>query len=194
MLASASPARLRVLRLAGFDPEVIVSGVDESGIDGLAPEAAVATLAERKATAVAAHLSEPALVVGCDSMFELGGELHGKPATPADAVARWKRMRGSHGVLHTGHCIVDTESGRQAVGVESTTVHFEDVTDDEIDAYVATGEPLHVAGAFTLDNRAAPFVRAVEGDPSTVIGISLPTVRRLLADLDVRITDLWVTP
>lgn len=190
VLASASPARLRLLRAAGLDPEVVVSGVAEDDVDVGDARAAVATLARRKATAVAAR-ERGALVVGCDSLLELDGRTYGKPSSPDEAVERWRRMRGAAGTLLTGHCIVDTDSGREEADVAATVVRFGDPTDAEIEAYVASGEPLAVAGAFTLDGRSAPFVDGIDGDPGTVIGISLPLVRRLLARLDVVVTDLW---
>jgi septum formation protein len=196
VLASASPARLGALRAAGIAPEVVVSGVDESGVDDLPADEAVRTLAERKAGAVAERIverlggSEP-LVVGCDSMLAFGGEVRGKPTNPDQARRWWQDQRGGTGVLLTGHAVVDLATGRRAAGVSRTTVRFGDPSDAEIDAYVASGEPLAVAGAFTLDGRGAPFVDGVDGDHGTVIGLSLPLLRRLLADLGVAITDLW---
>jgi len=190
VLASASPARLRVLRSAGFDPEVVVCGVDEDLDDGLAVASVVAVLAERKALAVAAHCAE-ALVIGCDSLLDVGGRALGKPAAPADAVALWAWLRGREGTLRTGHCVVDTRSGATAQGMCSTVVRFGTPTDAEIDAYVATGEPLTVAGGFTLEGFGAPFVDGIDGDAGNVLGLSLPTLRSLLAELGVAITDLW---
>lgn len=144
-----------------------------------------------KARAVAETLEEAALVVGCDSLLDIDGTPFGKPNDAEDATKRWQLMRGRSGILHTGHCVIDSASGRIACDVASTTVHFGNPDDDEIAAYVATGEPLRVAGAFTLDGYAAPFVDGIEGDPGNVLGISLPLLRRLLAELDVRLTDLW---
>lgn len=188
VLASSSPARLKLLRQIGIEPEVIVSGVDESTVTG--PPADVAlTLAVRKATAVARDLSD-ALVLGCDSVLDLDGEALGKPADAADAVARWKRMRGRSGVLVTGHCLMDTASGRDAAEVASTVVHFADLSDEEIGSYVATGEPLRVAGAFTIDGLGGPYVDGVEGDPHNVVGLSLPLLRRMLIDLRLGVTTL----
>lgn len=188
ILASASPARLRQLTMAGFSPEVVVSGVDEDDIGDLPTAEAVAVLAERKASAVAA-LSGHAVVVGCDSMLALDGASLGKPDSADDAIARWMSMRGRAGVLTTGHCIID--GSRRATGVAETTVRFGSPTDDEIAAYVATGEPLGVAGAFTLDGISAPFIDGVDGDPGAVIGLSLPLFRSLLSELGLTVMDLW---
>ncbi len=198
VLASASPARLGLLRQAGFDPRVIVSGVDESALDAPTPAELALVLAEAKATAVAAGLDTatevagPALVVGCDSVLELDGQALGKPADAAEALRRWQSMRGRSGVLRTGHCVIDTRTGGRASATASTTVRFGTPSDAEVAAYVATGEPLHVAGAFTLDGRSAPFIDGIDGDPGNVIGLSLPLLRSLLAELDVNVTDLWV--
>lgn len=192
MLASASPARLRLLRDAGFAPTVVVSGVDESAVDHDDAFEQVRILASRKANAVADEWTgKPAYVIGCDSMLLLDGEAWGKPETPSDAVDRWKRMRGRSGVLVTGHCVVETAARREVGDVADTLVRFGTPSDDEIAAYVASGEPLHVAGAFTLDGRSAPFIDGVDGDPGNVIGLSLPLLRRLLAQLGVEVTSLW---
>ncbi|MFE4515548.1 nucleoside triphosphate pyrophosphatase [Kitasatospora sp. NPDC056783] len=191
VLASASPARLGLLRQAGLDPRVVVSGVDEDAITAATPAELALVLAEAKAKAVAAELSDGELVIGCDSVLELDGQALGKPADATEALARWRSMRGRAGVLRTGHCVIDTATGRQSSATASTTVRFGTPDDAEIAAYVASGEPLHVAGAFTLDGRSAPFVDGIDGDPGNVIGLSLPLLRRLLADLGVRITDLW---
>lgn len=189
VLASASPARLRLLRDAGFDPEVVVSGVAED-VDTSDTRAAVEELAVRKALAVAGTLGD-ALVVGCDSMLLFDGRLAGKPRDAAEAVSRWRAMRGGTGTLLTGHCVVDTTTGRRASGVGETLVRFGTPSDAEIDAYVATGEPTRVAGAFTIDGRGAAFVEGIDGDHGNVIGLSLPLLRRLLAELGIAVTDLW---
>jgi nucleoside triphosphate pyrophosphatase len=189
VLASASPARQRILLAAGVDAEVVVSGVDESGVTGAPADVALA-LAARKASAVATRRPE-ALVLGCDSVLDLDGETHGKPRDAAEAVERWRRMRGSRGVLHTGHCLIDPAGQGPASAVASTTVHFADIDDDEIAAYVATGEPLVVAGAFTIDGLGGPFVERVEGDPHNVVGLSLPLLRHLVQQVGRRWTDLW---
>ncbi|MFI1013783.1 Maf family protein [Streptomyces sp. NPDC020965] len=192
VLASASPARLNLLRQAGFAPEVIVSGVDEDALTAPTPAELALVLAEAKAAVVAARPDAAgALVIGCDSVLELDGEALGKPADAEEATARWKSMRGRSGILRTGHCVTDTTTGRIASATASTTVHFGEPTDAEIAAYVASGEPLHVAGAFTLDGRSAPFIEGIEGDHGNVIGLSLPLLRRLLAELDRSVTELW---
>lgn len=192
VLASASPARLATLRAAGVEPEVIVSGVDESQVVSRDPALLAVELAVLKARAVAQRLGgAPAWVVGCDSVLELGGEIHGKPSDAAEARARWAAMRGRSGVLHTGHCLVDTATGREVARSADTTVRFAEPSDEEVDAYIATGEPLAVAGAFTLDGLGGAFVRDIDGDPHTVVGIGLPLLREMFADLGVRWTDLW---
>jgi septum formation protein len=191
VLASASPARLARLRAAGLDPEVVVSGVAEDDVLGDPAEVAL-ELARRKATAVAG-LPEAAgaLVIGCDSLLDLEGVAVGKPQDAAEAVQRWRSMRGRSAELVTGHWLVDTRTGRSTGSTARTVVRFGTPTDDEIDAYVATGEPLVVAGAFTIDGLGAWFVDGVDGDPSNVIGISLPLLRTLLADLDIPLVEAW---
>lgn len=209
VLASASPARLATLAAAGIPAEVRVSGVDEDaalaaaharrGRLGAADD--VVVLARAKAEAVARELGPAdALVLGCDSLLELDGQTYGKPGSAADAVERWRRMRGGIGVLHTGHWLVDLRSGVGGTGTSpgpgtgatsSTVVHFADLTDAEIDAYVATGEPLTVAGAFTVDGLGGPFVTRIEGDYHTVVGLSLPVLRDLLGEVGVSVPDLW---
>lgn len=190
ILASGSPARLRLLRDAGFDPKVLVSGVVEDEVEGTDIASSVVALARRKAEAVAGR-SGNSVVIGCDSMLEFEGRPHGKPASE-DQARKWLRsMRGRSGTLSTGHCVIDGSDGRTVTGVANTTVRFGITTDAELDAYLATGEALAVAGAFTLDGRSAPFIDGVDGDPSNVIGLSLPLFRALLARLGVPITELW---
>jgi len=196
VLASQSPARLALLRAAGIDPVVVVSDVDEDAIvaraDGVDPEDLVVELARAKAEDVAGRApGSGSVVVGCDSMFSFGGSVWGKPSGPDEAVARIRSMRESRGVLHTGHHVVDLGSGERRSGVASTTVRFGPMSDAEVDAYVATGEPLRVAGSFTLDGRSAPFVEGVEGDHTNVIGLSLPLLRRLLAEMGRSVVDFW---
>jgi septum formation protein len=194
VLASASPARLATLRAAGVEPVVVVSGVDESQVVDVPPAELALQLAELKCAAVAGRSDLPggALVLGCDSVLELDGQPLGKPDDADDARARWRAMRGRSGVLHTGHALRDpSRDDRVAAATASTVVHFADVTDDEIDAYVATGEPLHVAGAFTVDGLGGAFVTGIEGDHHNVVGLSLPLLRDLLAELGQSWTGLW---
>jgi septum formation protein len=193
VLASASPARLATLRSAGVEPVVIVSGVDESQVTDLPPAELALQLAELKCAAVAERddLPPAALVLGCDSVLELDGAALGKPDDAADAVRRWEVMRGRSGVLHSGHCVRDTATGHVAAATASTTVHFADLSDAEIAAYVATGEPLHVAGAFTVDGLGGAFVTGLEGDHHNVVGVSLPLLRDLVGELGHLWTDLW---
>jgi septum formation protein len=189
VLASASPARLATLRAAGVDPDVVVSGVDESTASTTDPASLALELAVLKARAVAGRVAG-AIVVGCDSVLELDGAAHGKPANADEARTRWRTMRGRTGVLHTGHCVID-DNRREVARSAATTVRFADVTDEEIDAYVATGEPLQVAGAFTIDGLGGAFVRSIDGDHHNVVGISLPLLREMLAAVDVPWTALW---
>jgi septum formation protein len=189
ILASASPARLRVLRDAGFDPEVVVSGVSES-VGKVDTARAVVVLAERKGAAVATRCPG-SLVLACDSLLDLDGSALGKPASPEEATVIWQRLSGHHGVLHTGHCLIDTRTDRRVSRLASTVVRFGTPSRDEISAYVASGEPLRVAGAFTIDGLAGPFVDGIEGDPSNVLGLSLPLFRRMLDEFGVSVTELW---
>ncbi|TDP93643.1 Maf family protein [Labedaea rhizosphaerae] len=203
VLASASPARLSVLEAAGITPHVVVSGVDEDAIAAALPapepEHVVVALAEAKAAAVLAEVTKShpdCVVIGCDSMLHHNGELLGKPHTPEVARKRWAAMAGTTGDLLTGHAVLRVEQGRRtasATGTQSTTVRFGTPTDAELDAYIATKEPLKVAGAFTLDGLGGWFVEGIDGDPSSVIGISLPLTRRLLAEVGVTVDQLWST-
>ncbi|MER7244078.1 Maf family nucleotide pyrophosphatase [Kribbella sp. NPDC000426] len=191
VLASKSPARLKTLRSAGIEPEVIVSGVDEDHITAENPGELARLLATLKARAVVASLSDHATVLGCDSVLEFDGEPYGKPETEDVARERWRMMRGRTGVLHTGHCLIDTSGKQELRELSSTKVQFADLTDEEIDAYVATGEPLVVAGAFTVDGLGGPFVTAIEGDYHNVVGLSLPLLRRMLAEVGISWPALW---
>ncbi|HPU12818.1 MAG TPA: nucleoside triphosphate pyrophosphatase [Aeromicrobium sp.] len=188
VLASASPARLATLQAAGLDPEVIVSGVDESSVASKTPTELVLKLAELKCLAVAA--SRPGdLVLGCDSVLEFDGQILGKPKDPATARERWYQMRGNVGVLHTGHTL--RLGGEEVSRHVSTRVHFAQVSDAEIDAYIATGEPLEVAGAFTIDGLGGAFITRIDGDHHNVVGVSVPAVRELAADLGIAWPTLW---
>jgi septum formation protein len=192
VLASASPARLATLVAAGLDPEVVVSGVDEDSMQSHDAANLAAALAQLKCRTVAANLDDPdALVIGCDSVLAFENGILGKPDDARDAAMRWRRMRGKSGVLYTGHCV--RLGDREFVETASTVVHFADISDAEIDAYVASGEPMRVAGAFTIDGLGAAFVRGIEGDPHNVVGVSVPLLRELVADLGLAWTDLWVS-
>ncbi|MFI6363515.1 Maf family protein [Nocardia sp. NPDC050630] len=202
VLASASPARRAVLRSAGIEPVVQISDVDEDAVaaalpPGTAPEVVVVELARAKARSVAAtipDLGADCVVVGCDSMLLVDGELQGKPHTPEVARARWAEMAGRSADLITGHCVLRMRDGEivaEAVDCSRTTVHFAKPEREELDAYIATGEPLQVAGAFTLDGMGGWFVDRIDGDPSSVIGIGLPLLRRLLGDVGIGIAQLW---
>ncbi|SNY06045.1 septum formation protein [Paractinoplanes atraurantiacus] len=171
----------------------MVSGVDESVVEAEDAYSLCLALARMKARTIAAQLNaDPGVVVlGCDSVLAFDGEVFGKPANAEEATKRWLRMRGKSGVLHTGHHLTSLVSGKQAEAVGTTTVHFADISDAEIEAYVASGEPLHVAGSFTLDGRGGAFVDRIEGDPGNVIGLSLPLLRTLLAEMGVPIIALW---
>ena len=197
VLASASLARLQTLRSAGLSPDVVVSGVDETTVTADSVSGLTGRLARLKAEAAAArlgHEQQTTIVVGCDSLLELDGTAYGKPGSAAEATDRWRRMRGRSGVLHTGHHVLVRRTGQQrwASAVASTTVHFADLTDAEIAAYVATGEPLEVAGAFTVDGLGGAFVTGIEGDHHNVVGISLPLLRTLLRGLGIAWPSLWI--
>ncbi|GAB2718091.1 Maf family protein [Nocardia thraciensis] len=207
VLGSASPARLQVLRSAGLSPLVRVSDVDEDAVAAAlppdtAPEGVVTALARAKAQSVATTLiAESAavvadcVVVGCDSMLLVNGVLQGKPLTPEVARARWAEMAGGSADLLTGHSVLRIRDGAvtaEAADCSATTVHFAKPEPEELDAYLASGEPLQVAGAFTLDGRGGWFVDRIEGDPSSVIGIGLPLLRRLLSGVGVGVAQLWV--
>jgi len=207
VLASASPARLTLLRTAGLDPFVRVSGVDEAAIEAdlaaagrTSPEEICAALAQAKAYAVLEDVRAEfpeALLIACDSVLDFDGAALGKPADEATAVSRWHAMRGREGILRTGHVLIqlgiDDTTDTMTSAVASTVVRFANLDDHTIAAYVATGEPLRVAGSFTLDGLGGAFVDRIEGDPSNVIGLSLPLLREMLTDIDVRWTDLWST-
>lgn len=206
LLASASPARLTTLRSAGVEPTVQVSNVDEPSVvaraeaglgETLASDEVALLLARAKCEDVAALSDADALVLGCDSVLEFDGETFGKPADASEAVARWQAMRGKSGTLHTGHWLIDgrSESTGATFGVvASTVVHFAELTDAEIKAYVATGEPLRVAGAFTIDGLGGAYVRRIEGDHHNVVGLSLPVLREMLAEVGVTFDQLQQLP
>jgi len=194
ILASASPSRKRLLESVGITPEIVVSGVDEEDPDllALAPREMVIALAILKAHTAKALLGDTdgALIIGCDSTFEFAGQNLGKPLTAENAVARAKAMRGKSGYLHTGHCVIDTKGGFEVSDLSTSKVTFADMSDEEIENYVATGEPLNVAGGFTLDGLSAPFITHIDGDPSGIIGLSLPTLRKIIINLGLKWSDL----
>jgi len=196
VLASASDARLRTLRDAGLNPEVVVSGVDEGSESSDGVSELTAQLARLKAEAVSARIDlgpDPTVVIGCDSLLELDGVACGKPKTPTAAVRRWQQLRGRAGLLHTGHHVIlhnGTEVATSAA-VASTVVHFAEITDAEIDAYVASNEPLYVAGGFTIDGLGGPFITRIEGDHHNVVGLSLPLLRIMLRELGIWWPNLW---
>ncbi len=201
VLASASQARLALLRAAGIDPVVRVSGVDEDTLAGTLPDASpaelVTALASAKADTVAADVAAEhpdAVIVGCDSMLHIGGQLVGKPGGADIALRRWQEMTGRSGELITGHAVVRLDGGAitaTASGAQTTLIRFSTPSAEEIAAYVGTGEPLQVAGGFTLEGRGGWFVDGIDGDPSSVIGISLPLTRRLLTELGISVVSLW---
>lgn len=206
ILASQSPARTKLLSNAGIAHEVLVSDVDEDAVQArygvTDPHDTALLLARAKAEAVASlPEAEGALVIGCDSVFEFDGEAHGKPYTAEVAKERILRMSGSMGVLHTGHWLVDcrdtdapgsgTGTGATLGAVTSAEVHFMEMSEDEIDTYIGTGEPLQCAGSFTIDGYGGAFIRKVDGDPHTVVGLSISTLRGLLSQAKVDVTELW---
>lgn len=193
VLASASSGRLQTLHNAGVEPEVQVSGVDEDAITAASPAELVQALAHAKAVEVAGQQSGDLLVLGCDSMLEIDGVALGKPATEAEAVRRWQQMRGRSAVLHTGHTLIeiaDSSTVRMLERVASTEVRFGTPSDAEIEAYIATGEPLRVAGAFTVDGFGGWFVEAITGDHHNVVGLSLPLLRKMVLELGYAVSDL----
>lgn len=195
ILASASPSRLRLLRAAGIDPEVIVSGVDEDALmedlSAASPGDVALFLARAKARWVAQR-HPGRLVLGADSVLDLDGRSLGKPLVAQVARERWHELRGRSAYLITGHCLI--HPGGEVVAAASTRVDFADIDDEEIDAYVATGEPLQVAGGFTLDGYGSAFVSGVDGDPANVIGLGIPLLRHMVRDAGLHWTDLWETP
>lgn len=204
VLGSTSPGRAAVLRAAGIAFAQQASHVDENAVVAAAREAQGAPLspadeaqllAEAKAADVAetlrANPTGSRLVLGCDSVFEFEGVAYGKPHTPEVARERWLAQRGREGVLHSGHCLIDLESGSQATECVSSTVRFADISDEELDAYIATGEPLPCAGAFTVDGRAAALIDSIEGDFHAVVGLSPAALRRMLAELGYPLTLVW---
>lgn len=188
VLASASPSRKRLLDSVGIRAQVIVSGVDEEDpkLNTLAPSELVVALAILKAHTVKSQVGDNHLIIGCDSTFEFNGKSLGKPGTPDVAIARCKELRGNFGLLHTGHCIIDTKQGIEISDLSTSKVYIAEMTDSEIEFYVKTGEPLQVAGGFTLDGLSAPFISRIEGDPSGIIGLSLPLLRRAVNSLGLR--------
>lgn len=195
ILASKSPARLTVLRRAGLDPEVIVSGFDESQVRDAVPTRLATRLAVKKGETVIPHLTGDYVLIACDSVLEFDGKAHGKPGSEEAAIRRWQRMRGRQGLLHSGHFVAVRMGGELCTltAVGSSKVSFADISDEEIAAYAATGEPQRVAGGFTIDGRGAAFVTSIVGDPYNVIGLSLPLVRQMVIDLGVPWQSLWVT-
>jgi septum formation protein len=185
VLASASKSRRRLLESAGLSPKIMVSNVDEETefFNSMSPSDMVIALAITKAHTVREQIDFPAIIIGCDSTFEFEGESLGKPDTPEIAIARAKRVRGNSGLLHTGHCIIDTLKDREISDRVTTRVNFANISDEEIIDYVATEEPLHVAGGFTLDGFSSPFISSIDGDYTNVVGISMPFLRMASAQL-----------
>ena len=185
VLASQSTSRRRLLEGAGLSPEIIVSNVDEETefFNSMTPADMVVALALTKAHTVREKIDYPAIIIGCDSTFEVEGESFGKPGQRDIAIARAKRLSGATGLLHTGHCMIDTEKDREITGRVTTKVTFSEMSDEEIIDYVDSGEPLHVAGGFTLDGFGSPFIPVIDGDYTNVVGISMPWVRSAMAQL-----------
>ena len=185
ILASSSPSRLRLLESVGVKPEVIVSGIDEESpeFDSLSPSDLVIKLASLKANAVKSRAPINSLIIGCDSTFEFNGKSLGKPLNRENAIERSKLLSGKFGYLHTGHCIIDVKNGKEINKLSSAKVQFAEMTNEEIVDYVDSGEPLNVAGGFTLDGLSAPFITSIEGDPSGIIGLSLPLLRNMVMSL-----------
>jgi septum formation protein len=190
VLASASPARRQLLQMVGIDPIVAVSHFDESTIQAEDTRHLVQTLAQCKAQTIAPQFDD-ALILGCDSVLEVGGEVYGKPASVAEAIARWQKMRSSMGILYTGHALIDRRQEKNLTLCGITRVHFADLSDEEIIAYVNTGEPLQCAGCFALEGKGGVFIKKLEGCHSNVIGLSLPLLREMLGNLGYQITDFW---
>ena len=185
VLASRSSSRRRLLESAGLKPTVIVSDVDEETdfFNSLTPEDMVIALAITKAHTVREQITYPAIIIGCDSTFEFEGNSLGKPGLAHIAKERAQRVRGKSGYLHTGHCVIDTSQGREISDRITTKVTFAEMTDGEIDDYIESGEPLHVAGGFTLDGFSSPFIPSIEGDYTNVVGISMPFLRSAMNQL-----------
>jgi septum formation protein len=185
VLASQSTSRRRLLEDAGLKPTIIVSNVDEETdfFNAMTPEDMVIALAISKAHTVREMIDYPAIIIGCDSTFDVDGISFGKPGTPDVAIERAKKISGRTGLLHTGHCIIDTERGIEIADRVTTKVTFTDMTDEEIADYVASEEPLHVAGGFTLDGYGSPFIPVIEGDYTNVVGISMPFLRNAMRQL-----------
>lgn len=191
ILASASTARRQLLQAAGIDPIVCKSEFDESQVQLSDPEELVQVLARAKAEVVAAQRPAPGLVLGCDSVLSVKGEIHGKPANAAAAIARWQKMRGQVGALYTGHALIDLGQTKTLVRCQTTRVHFANLSDRQIHAYVATGEPLQCAGSFALDGKGGLFVERIEGCHSNIIGLSLPLLRQMLEILGYNPSEFW---
>ena len=185
VLASQSTSRRRLLESAGLSPKIIVSNVDEETefFNAMHPADMVIALAITKAHTVREQINFPAIIIGCDSTFEFDGVSLGKPGTPAIATERAKRVRGNSGLLHTGHCIIDTDKGVEIADRVTTKVTFSEMSEEEIEDYIASGEPLHVAGGFTLDGHGSPFIPVIEGDYTNVVGISMPFLRNAMKQL-----------